>query len=73
MSINLNTIRTLDAGKSYYFSNSTGEIKEASLWQKFKCYTGLGDGREKVRRLNEAIKKTLLTSANIKEDVSLNH
>ena len=29
MKLNLDTIRSLDANKSYYLANSTGEIKEA--------------------------------------------
>lgn len=55
---------------SYYLSNS-GEIKKAGLWQWFKCFTGLGDGRAKVERLVERIKTDLLASAGIKRDVAL--
>ena len=29
MSINIDSIRSLKAGKSYYLANSTGDIKEA--------------------------------------------
>ncbi len=29
MELNLNTIRSLDANKTYYIANSTGQIKEA--------------------------------------------
>lgn len=47
----LNTIRSLDANKTYYIANSTGEIKEAGTWQKFKCFFGVGDGRDKVQKL----------------------
>ena len=44
--ITLDNLRSLDANKSYYIANSTGQIKEAGLWQKFKCFVGVGDGRE---------------------------
>lgn len=30
MAINLDTIRSLDASKTYYLANSDGEIKEAT-------------------------------------------
>ena len=53
MPINLDTIRSLNANKTYYLSNSTGEIKEAGRWQKFKCFFGVGDGREKAATLAE--------------------
>ena len=33
MELNLNTIRSLDANKTYYIANSTGQIKEAGAWQ----------------------------------------
>ena len=42
MAIALDTIRSLDASKTYYIANSTGEIKEAGAWQKFKCFFGIG-------------------------------
>ena len=29
MALNIDTIRSLDANKTYYLANSTGEIKEA--------------------------------------------
>ena len=38
--ITLDTIRSLDANKTYYLANSTGEIKEAGAWQRFKCFFG---------------------------------
>ena len=47
--VTIDTLRSLDAGKSYYLANSTGEIKEAGVWQKFKCFFGFGDGRDKVK------------------------
>ena len=33
MKLNSESILTLDANKTYYIANSTGEIKEAGLWQ----------------------------------------
>ena len=29
-------------------ADSTGEIAEATPWQKFECFFGIGDGREKA-------------------------
>lgn len=72
MAISLDRICSLDANKTYYLANSTGEIKEATLWQKFKCKTGLGDGRAKVVRLAEAIKASLLDSAGQLNNETLN-
>ena len=65
MSITATTLAQLDANKSYYLSNTTGTIKEAGLWQRFKCWTGWGDGREKVQRLAGAVKFALLADAAI--------
>ena len=36
MKLNSESILKLDANKAYYIANSTGEIKEAGLWQRFK-------------------------------------
>jgi len=72
MNISLDTLRTLDANKSYYLANSTGEIKEAGAWQRFKCALGIGDGRTKVARLVEAVKTSLLEAAGQKQDATLN-
>lgn len=71
MEITATTLTQLRADKSYYLSNSTGTIKEAGLWQRFKCWTGFGDGREKVRRLADAIKSALLADAFIKSEDKL--
>ena len=61
--ITLDTLRSLDANKTYYLANSTGQIKEAGLWQKFKCRFGFGDGQEKVRKLIDAVRVSLLTAS----------
>ena len=72
MQLNSASILTLDANKTYYIANSTGEIKEAGLWQKFKCFTGLGDGRAKVQRLAEQVKAALLRDGGIASENTLN-
>ncbi|MBO7092008.1 MAG: hypothetical protein J6W23_09480 [Victivallales bacterium] len=71
MPINLDTIRWLNANKTYYLSNSTGEIKEAGGWQKFKCFFGVGDGREKAAKLVNAVKSALLEASDKITDTNL--
>ena len=72
MQLNSASILTLDSSKAYYIANSTGEIKEAGLWQRFKCFTGFGDGRAKVRRLAEAVKEALLSDGGVAGETKLN-
>ena len=36
MALDTNTIRSLDANKTYYLAISTGQVKVAGAWQKFK-------------------------------------
>ena len=69
--ISLATLSQLEAGKTYYLSNTTGTIKRTGIWQWFKCVTGLGDGRAKAQRLAEAVKESLLATAGISEDSAL--
>ena len=69
MNISLSTLSELQAGRSYYLSNTTGTIKRTTLWQWFKCATGFGDGREKVRRLAVAVRDALLDSAGIEGEL----
>ena len=71
MPINLDTIRSLNANKTYYLSNSTGEIKEAGGWQKFKCFFHFGDGREKATKLVKAVKTALLEASGKISDTNL--
>ena len=54
MALSIDTILSLDANKSYYIANSTGEIAEATPWQKFKSFFGIGleAGRFQKRRLH---------------------
>ena len=63
MELNLNTLRALEADKTYYIANSTGQIKEAGAWQKIKTFFRLGDGREKVQRLLDEMKVALLKAS----------
>ena len=72
MKLNSESILTLDANKTYYIANSTGEIKEAGLWQRFKCWLGVGDGREKVQRLAEQVKAALLADGGVESENTLN-
>ncbi len=69
--ITLDTLRSLDANKSYYIANSTGQIKEAGLWQKFKCFLGVGDGRDKVQKLIDQVKVSLLTASGETDNAAL--
>ena len=71
MNISLSTLSGLQAGRSYYLSNTTGTIKRTNLWQWFKCVTGLGDGRAKAQQLAEVVKASLLANADLKEDAAL--
>ena len=69
--ITLDTIRSLDADKTYYLANSTGQIKEAGAWQKFKCYFGVGDGRQKVQKLIDQVKVALLEASGESDNAAL--
>ena len=71
MSLNIDTIRSLDANKTYYLANSTGQIKEAGLWQKFKCFFGVGDGRDKVQKLVDGVKVALLKASGESDNAAL--
>ena len=69
--ITLDTIRSLDANKSYYLANSTGQIKEAGAWQNFKCYFGIGDARQKVQKLIDQVKVALLAASHESDNAAL--
>ena len=71
MNITLSTLSQLDAGRSYYLSNTTGTIKRTNLWQWFKCVTGLGDGRAKAQRLADLVKTSILANADLQQDAAL--
>ena len=70
MALNIDTIRSLDASKTYYLANSTGQIKEAGAWQKFKCYFGIGDARQKVQKLIDQVKVALLAASHRSQPTS---
>lgn len=61
--VNLDTLNRLDANKTYFLSSTTGQVKEASLWMRFKCAIGVSSARQKVANLVDAIKASLLTAA----------
>jgi hypothetical protein len=71
MNISLDTLSRLGANRSYYLSDE-GTIEKTGLLQWFKCVTGLGDGRAKAQRLAQAVKQSLLASAGIAHDATLN-
>ena len=71
MALNIDTIRSLDANKTYYLANSTGQIKEAGAWQKFKCYFGIGDARQKVQKLIDQVKVALLAASHESDNAAL--
>jgi len=69
--LNLDTIRNLDSNKTYYLSNTTGEVKEAGLWQKIKCAFGVKSALRKVTDLVEAVRTSLLQEAGINKNDAL--
>jgi hypothetical protein len=71
MNISLDTLSRLNANRSYYLSDE-GTIEKTGPLQWFKCVTGWGDGRAKAQRLAQAVKQSLLASAGIANDATLN-
>ncbi|MBP5638899.1 MAG: hypothetical protein J6X55_05450 [Victivallales bacterium] len=71
MPIDSTTLRQLDPNKSYYLSNTTGEIKEAGVVQWFRCLLGVGGGRAKATALAERVKSALLAEAASTSDSQL--
>ncbi len=65
----LDSIRNLDSNKSYYLSNSTGQIKEAGRWQRFKCWLGIGSAQQKVSNLVDAVKASLIQETGGARDI----
>ena len=61
--VNLDSINALNADKRYFLSSTTGEIKEASWWMRFKCAIGVKSALAKVNNLVDAVKTTLLERA----------
>ena len=71
MPIDSNTLLRLDPNKSYYLSNTTGEIKEAGVVQWFRCLLGVGGGRAKAAALAERVKSAILAEAAATSDSQL--
>lgn len=71
MPIDSTTLRLLDPNKSYYLSNTTGEIKQAGVVQWFRCLLGVGGGRAKAAALAQKIKTALLAEAAVNGDPQL--
>lgn len=71
MALSIDTILSLDASKSYYIANSTGEIAEATPWQKFKSFFGIGDGRHKAAKLLDEVKVALLQASGETDNTAL--
>ena len=69
--VNIDTLRNLDANKTYFLSSTTGQIKEASFWMRFKCAIGVQSARQKVANLVEAVRTTLLNAAEQTKDSAL--
>ena len=80
--LNIDNIRKLDGNKAYYLSDTTGQIKEAGLWQRFKCWIGVQSALFKVSNLVDAVKTTIMKEspnvriadidADIRENINLN-
>ena len=66
--VSVDALRNLDADKTYFLSSTTGKIKEASCWMRFKCAIGVKSAREKVGNLVEAVRTALLQSAGLRKD-----
>ena len=71
MPIDSSALLRLDPNKSYYLSNTTGEIKEAGVVQWLRCKLGIGGGRTKAAALAERIKTALLAEAAATSDSQL--
>ena len=69
--VNLDTIKNLDASKTYFLSSTTGQVKEASFWMRFKCAIGVQSARQKVNNLVDAVRTTLLDAAGKMTDDTL--
>lgn len=69
--LNLDGVNQLNSKKAYYLSDTTGEIKEASFWMRFKCAIGVASARVKVTNLVDAVKTFLLERAGKSADAVL--
>ena len=69
--VNLESLQDLRADKQYFLSSTTGEIKEASLWMRFKCAIGIKSERQKVSNLLDAVRTSLLNAAKLDSNAAL--
>lgn len=69
--VNLDSLQNLQADKQYFLSSTTGEIKEASLWMRFKCAIGIKSERQKVSNLMDAVRTSLLDAAKLDSNAAL--
>ncbi|MBR3085167.1 MAG: hypothetical protein IKH04_02065 [Kiritimatiellae bacterium] len=69
--VNIDTLRNLDANKTYFLSSTTGRVKEASIWMRFKCAIGVQSARQKVSNLADAVRATLLDAVGQRSDTGL--
>ena len=69
--VNLDSLQNLQADKQYFLSSTTGEIKEASIWMRFKCAIGVNSARQKVANLMDAVRTSLLDAARLDGNAAL--
>ncbi len=62
MDLSVNNLLNLDSNKSYYLTHDN-KIKESGIFHKIKCFFNIGDAREGVQRLIQAVKTTLEDNA----------
>ena len=67
---NLDSIRNINANKSYYLSSTTGQIKEAGFWHNVKCFFSATE-KAKGLHLMDAIKTALLEQDGLDSNISL--
>ena len=60
VNLNLETLTSLDANKLYYLSGTTGQVKEANWWMRFKCFLGISSARQKISNLVDSVRASLL-------------
>jgi len=69
--INLDALRRLDANKTYFLSSTTGRVKEASFWMRFKCRIGVASAQAKVSNLIDALRTSLLDESGQRANAEL--
>ena len=69
--VNIDTLKNLDSSKTYFLSSTTGQVKEASFWMRFKCAIGVQSARQKVANLVDAVRTPLLDAADQTDNANL--